>query len=354
MKTTDQINSKEKIRTRDELAEICRTLRENGHTIGFTSGNFDLLHEGHAWYLEEARRQCSVLIVGVNSDSGIRLYKDPRRPVMPEQSRISLLCRLSSVDYTFLFDERRNKENILCLKPHIYFKAGDYQISQLTSAQYMEQWGGKAVLINSIPGISTSTIINSIIEKYADTVPVCTHTISREAPSRAVFLDRDGVINKEIEYLHEEDKFEILPGVLDGLKLLQQSGFKIIIVTNQAGIGLGYFTKEDFFRVNKKMLSVFNANQISIDKIYYCPHGVTDNCICRKPKNGMLLRAQKEYNIDMKKSFIIGDRDSDMQAGKLSDCTAILVQSGHSELSAAADVRVENLYSAAVWICNHL
>ena len=110
---------------------------------------------------------------------------------------------------------------------------------------------------------------------------------------------------------------------------MQGVGFKIVVVTNQAGIGLGYFTKEDFFKVNKKMLQGFYENGIKISKIYFCPHSIDDKCNCRKPKMALFELAKKDLNIDFKKSFIIGDTDSDIKVGRKVGIKTILVTTGH-------------------------
>ena len=114
------------------------------------------------------------------------------------------------------------------------------------------------------------------------------------------------------------DDFELLPSVLEGLAKLYEAGFSLVIITNQAGIGLGYFSKEDFYRVNKKMLSLFYERGILLKRIYYCGHAITENCNCRKPNIGLILRARKDVLVDMENSFMIGDKTSDILAGKKS------------------------------------
>jgi len=267
------MNSKRK--TRDELSKIVAELKKKGKTGGLTSGSFDIIHAGHATYLEAAKEKCDVLIVGVNSDLSVKKYKGEDRPIIPEKERITLMAALSSVDYVFMFDERRNKNNIEVLKPDFYIKAGDYKKSELTSAKYLEPYGGHAILIPPVKGISTSEITRKIIHIHENSSKKNHEWNDRPVKSApAVFVDRDGTINKEIHFLHEPEKFEILDGVVEGLKLIQDMHYRIIIVTNQQGIGLGYFTKEDLFRVNSKMLKIVSNSDIKIDKIYFCPHSL--------------------------------------------------------------------------------
>lgn len=153
--------------------------------------------------------------------------------------------------------------------------------------------------------------------------------------NKAVFLDRDGVINKDYGYVHQVEKFEIYPQVFPALKKLQEAGFKLFVVTNQSGIAVGYYTEEDFHNVNNHMLSVFKKEGIKIEKVYYCPHhpeGVvpelTKKCECRKPESGMIKQAIKEFNIDPKQSFLIGDKETDIQAAHKEGIKAILVKTG--------------------------
>lgn len=326
-----------KIKTREEITTISAKLKSQGKIIGFTSGVFDLLHYGHVSYLEKAKIQCDFLIVAVNSDESVKKYKGNNRPIIPEKERLSLIAALECVDYVFLFSERRNKDNILAIRPDLYIKAGDYKESELTSAQYMEEWKGKVVLIPLEQGLSTSNIINRILGVDPP-----------KEPCVAVFLDRDGVLNEKVHFLHEPEKLKILPGVIEGLKKIQGK-FKLVIVTNQQGIGLGYYTKEDLFKVNSKMLGIFSEHGIVIDKIYFCPHSLSEGCTCRKPGIGMFLRAKEELNIDMPCSFMIGDQSTDILAGKEAGVKTILI-ADYISAAAVPSKRVSNFADAIAYI----
>ena len=143
---------------------------------------------------------------------------------------------------------------------------------------------------------------------------------------KIVFLDRDGVINRNRnDYIKTWDEFEFLPNAKKGIKLLNDNGFKIIIITNQSVVGRGIITKKTLNKIHEKMLKELNEYGCEIEKIYYCPHTPWDNCDCRKPKPGLLLKAAKDFNIDLKKCYFIGDEVTDMQAGEKAGCKTYLV-----------------------------
>jgi rfaE bifunctional protein nucleotidyltransferase chain/domain len=349
---------KDKIKTREELSSICERLRTDGKKIGFTSGAFDLVHAGHADYLEKAKALCDILIVGVNSNESVRKYKGPGRPVVGEQHRLQLMAAMESVDYVFLFNERRNQKNIEALKPHFYIKAGDYNESSLTSGETVRQCGGEVKFIPMVEGLSTTQIIETLalaanpnagrfVER--DKAEYIQTLRGKAAP--AVLLDRDGTINENVEYLHRPEQMRFLPYALEGIKTFQDMGFRVVVITNQPGIGIGYFSKEDFYRVNRAMLSGFSKAGILVDKIYFCPHSKSEGCDCRKPGLALIRRAQGELNIDLEQSFIIGDKTSDLETGKRAGMRKILVKTGFKgedgEYDVQPDIEAKDLLDAA-------
>ena len=136
---------------------------------------------------------------------------------------------------------------------------------------------------------------------------------------KAVFLDRDGVINEDSGYVSRVENFKFINGVFEALKGFKEFGYLLIIVTNQSGIARGFYTLDDFEKLNEFMLSEFEKNDIKIDKVYFCPHSPDENCECRKPKAGMILQGLKEFDIDPQKSILIGDKTSDIEAGNLAN-----------------------------------
>lgn len=131
--------------------------------------------------------------------------------------------------------------------------------------------------------------------------------------NKAIFLDRDGVLNLDKEYIYKIEDLVIVPGIIDGLKPLTSKGYKLIIVTNQSGIERGYYTEKDFWKFNNTLTDLLKSNGIEITATYFCPKKY-DN-IRRKPAPGMILEAAAKYNIDLKKSFMIGDKDIDIECG---------------------------------------
>ena len=146
--------------------------------------------------------------------------------------------------------------------------------------------------------------------------------------SRAVFLDRDGTIAKDVHYCHRVEDFKILPTVPDAIKLLNDNGFKIIVITNQSGVARGYFTEETLAQIHQKMKDELGKYGARVDAIYYCPHHPDENCECRKPKTALFHRAVKEHNIDLGNSYMIGDMQMDIDAGNAMGCKTILVTTG--------------------------
>ncbi len=133
---------------------------------------------------------------------------------------------------------------------------------------------------------------------------------------KALFLDRDGVINVEKDYLYKINDFEFIDGIIDLCKYYQNLGFIIVVVTNQSGIARAYYTENDFHILTSWMIEEFSKNNIKIQKVYFCPHhpDINGKCSCRKPEPGMLLQAAKEFDIDLENSILIGDKQRDIDA----------------------------------------
>ena len=148
---------------------------------------------------------------------------------------------------------------------------------------------------------------------------------------KTIFLDRDGVINKEVGYLHKIEDFKFIDGVFDACQYFQSLNYQIIIVTNQSGIARGYYDEKAFHVVNNWMLEQFRNSGIEVLDVFFCPHGPDSTCECRKPKPGMLIQANNIYGIAMNKSWMIGDKEADITAANAAGIqNTILVKSGHA------------------------
>ncbi|MBS3114045.1 HAD family hydrolase [Candidatus Woesearchaeota archaeon] len=173
-----------------------------------------------------------------------------------------------------------------------------------------------------------------------------------ENKNKAILVDRDGVLVEDVGYHHKLEDFKLIPNAVEGLKLLSKD-FKLIIITNQSGIGRGYYTLEDFNKFNNHLIKELKKQNIKIQKTYYCPHKPEDNCECRKPKTKFLQEAAEEFGIDLKKSFVIGDRKSDFEMGKNVGCKTIHVLTGYginAKNEVSPDYFAKNLLDAAKWI----
>ncbi|MFX1592674.1 MAG: D-glycero-alpha-D-manno-heptose-1,7-bisphosphate 7-phosphatase [Promethearchaeota archaeon] len=148
------------------------------------------------------------------------------------------------------------------------------------------------------------------------------------AKKKAILLDRDGTLIEDKNYAYKLEDFELLPGVIDGLKLLQNK-FLFFIVTNQSGIARGYFAVEDFYKFNNHLIKILREQNIKIVKTYFCPHLKEDNCDCRKPKTKFIDLIIDEFNIDLNESFVVGDHPYDIEFGINGGCKTIFLTTGH-------------------------
>ncbi len=161
--------------------------------------------------------------------------------------------------------------------------------------------------------------------------------MSDQSPSRcAVLLDRDGTINQEVGYLHKKEDFQFIPRVPEAIRLLNEAGLLVIVVTNQAGVAKGYYPESAVTELHRYINERLAESGAQIDAFYYCPHHPAAaleqyrvECDCRKPRPGLLYQAQHDFRIDLAASFMIGDKVADVLAGQRANCRSVLVRTGH-------------------------
>lgn len=165
--------------------------------------------------------------------------------------------------------------------------------------------------------------------------------------NRAIFLDRDGVINEDESYLYKPEDIRFVEGIFDFCRVAQNKGYLLIVVTNQSGIARGYYTEDDLLRLNDWMCTRFKDQGILINGIYFCPYhpekGIGQykkDSYDRKPNPGMIFKARDDFDLDLQNSIVIGDRDSDMAAGRKAGVGRLLLLPGKYEYTAANDVNV--------------
>jgi D-glycero-D-manno-heptose 1,7-bisphosphate phosphatase len=177
---------------------------------------------------------------------------------------------------------------------------------------------------------------------------------------RAVFLDRDGTIIEDTGYVAGKEQVKFLPRSAEAIKSLNENGFKVIVVSNQAGVARGYFIEADVRDTNQYIQETLAGQGARIDAFYYCPHhveGVVEayrrDCYCRKPNPGMLEWAKEDFGLDLDKSFVIGDRYSDVEAGLRAGCRTVLLGDGYAPAGGNTAVphrTAGDLYEAVAWL----
>jgi D-glycero-D-manno-heptose 1,7-bisphosphate phosphatase len=179
---------------------------------------------------------------------------------------------------------------------------------------------------------------------------------------KVVFLDRDGVINKypgDTKYVTHRREFKLIPGSIEGIKKLHQKGFKIFVVSNQAGVSKGLYSAKELERMTNEMVKAVKKGGAHLDGVYYCTHLEQDNCQCRKPKPGMLQTIVEEFDLHDAQTFFVGDSFIDMKTARTFGAKAVLVLSGKEKISNRRnwefepDFVFDNLLIAAHYLCEH-
>jgi histidinol-phosphate phosphatase family protein len=177
--------------------------------------------------------------------------------------------------------------------------------------------------------------------------------LNGSARRRFVILDRDGTVIEEREYLSQPEQVALIPGVGAALRKLRQMGFGLVMITNQSGIGRGYFDQGQLGLVHQRLAQLLQQESVKLDGIYVCPHTPDDVCACRKPGTGLMEKAAKELDFDLEGSIVIGDKDCDIDMGRRAGAMTFLVRTGYGaqfENAVAADFVVDDLAAATASI----
>ena len=177
---------------------------------------------------------------------------------------------------------------------------------------------------------------------------------------RAVFMDRDGTINEEVGYLSRLEQLKLFSATFEAIRMINESGMKAVVITNQSGVARGFFSKDFIDTVHNRINEMLGEKDAFIDRFYYCPHHPTEgngvyktDCDCRKPEPGMLLKAAEEMDIDLSRSYMVGDMPKDIQAAMRAGVKGILVRTGYGEnvTSAGSPVYIaRDILDAVNWI----
>ena len=325
------------VTSKEKLNKITSELRAQGRKIIATNGVFDILHSGHTKFLQESKKLGDVLIVIVDTDKSVKHFKGDKRPINHHDERAEIIAAIGCVDYVTLNDEPWPNTLLEIIRPQIYTKGGDYKIEQVHDKTVVERYGGKVEILPHFNQTSTTNIIKKVSETYRDM------TEFKECQRhKAIFLDRDGTIIEDGGYNYKPEELVFIQGAIEALKQLKQAGYLLIVVTSQSGIARGYYTEQDYHVFNQHFLQ--QTNNI-IDAVYYCPHHKEGkppyniDCNCRKPKIGMIECALQKYTVDIKNSWVIGDKTSDIKLGENAGCKTILVETGKAGKDAAYSVK---------------
>ena len=219
-------------------------------------------------------------------------------------------------------------------------------------------------------GVTVEQVYDAVVQHLplvapppaVDPAPPTPGLTSTSLAGVTVFLDRDGTLNVDTGYVKSPDDFTVLPGVGAALARLKQAGARLVVVTNQSGLGRGYFSSRDLEAIHSKLRLVLAEDGVTLDGLYFCPHHPDDHCNCRKPARGMIDRAHAELKVDLSRAYVIGDSIRDIELAKQVGARSLLVMTGPSSAEALADLTVrdlppdyvaEGLSQAVDWIVAH-
>ncbi len=277
-------------------------------SVGVISGSFDGLHDGHKLALDYCSTRVENLIVLTNTDESIRLYKGNERPLIKLNERTKALKTYNNKLIIVSFNELIPNNMLEIIKPNIYFLSKEW-IQNPIEKIVLEKYNTKIQEHPQLANTST-TIQNPKIDKSKG----------------AIFFDRDGTINEDVGYLDNVNDIHIPKENLETISTLSELDFFNIIVSNQSGVGLGYFNTKIVKKINDKITRTITENNGRIDKIYFDTSTNENPSENRKPNIGMILEARKDFNISLRKSWVIGDKYSDIELGKKCNMRTIYIK----------------------------
>lgn len=311
----------QKLIPQSKIKALINNLKKQNKVVVTYNGSFDVLHAGHIGSLLEAKAQGDVLIVPLNSDQSVKSYKGHSRPIISEKERALQLATLECVDYVVLFNETNCIKILDKIKPDIHCNGRDWG-KNCVEREIVEKNGGKIYILSWTQGLSTTKLIQKIIDLYKKPV------------NKAVFLDRNGTINISNPKVSQTiQSFQFAPGAIEALKKLAKTKYKIIIITNRSDVAKGLCTEKDVLILNNWIKKNLKEKGARIDHIFYCPHHpeaviqkYKKNCPCRKPGTGMLEKARDKYNLSLNDSWLVGDSIKDVLAGRLMNIKTIQIK----------------------------
>lgn len=318
------INSKRKLKS------LIHELGLKNLKIGAISGGFDIFHDGHKLALEFSSDQVDRLFVLVNSDKSIRTYKGINRPYNTYSQRVNLLDKKFPKNIYVKINDLTPNNLLEKIRPNIYFLSQEWSKSPV-ELKVLSKIDCKIISHPQIEGVSTTTISNDQVKSNS-----------------AIFFDRDGTINKDHGYINKENMIEISKKNLETLKKFAQFPYLLFITTNQSGVAKKLISRKEFFKVNNQIVQKIENYGGRIDKTYYDFSSSVNPSKYRKPNIGMVLRAVKEFDISLVNSWVIGDKDSDVEMGKNCNMRTILIENNQYEYKSILkpDYKVRDLSQA--------
>lgn len=302
--------------------------------LGLITGSFDVFHLGHKHALQYAKAKVEKLIVLVNSDESIKIYKGKNRPKQNYATRINNLENFDSELIYVKLDDVIPNDYIKIIKPTKYFISKEWSLNPPEKFELKK--------------INCDLIIHPDLDGFSSTNEIDKNFENKFTENAAIFFDRDGTINEDNGYINSIDDVKIKDVNLEGLKNLSLLNFKNIIITNQSGVSKGLISNEQLKAVNNKIKKIVENNDGRIDQIYFDTGSSETPSKYRKPNNGMLLQAIEEFNIVLRRSWLIGDKDSDIELAKRNHIKSIYINNLQYDYSSSFDYdfKVDNLLEA--------